>query len=206
MIARPTALGAEVKIDGLETADQVLHELAWIQNRFQVIDAEAKAKIDAIKVAADAQAFVTIDEVEVTLADRQKFLSELLAKWTEKHIDKHFEGKKRSVDLPHGKLGLRQQPLVAAIGKEENAASVLDKINETFEFQTTINTLLDKKAGVGTAKVRDLLDIKITPACKAMKDGLAAKRLTAEDLQAIGIELREAYDEPIVTPTAIIVT
>ena len=115
MIARPSALGVEVKIDGLPIADQVLHELAWIQNRMAEIDAQVKAKIDAAKEAAKASAVVAIGETSVTLTERADYLRELLQRWTLKHIDKHFEGKKRSVEMAHGKLGLRQIPMVAEL-------------------------------------------------------------------------------------------
>lgn len=206
MIARPSALGAEVKIDGLPIADQVLHELAWIQNRLAEIDAQVKAKIDAAKEAAKASAVVTIGEASVTLTERADYLRELLQRWTLKHIDKHFEGKKRSVDMAHGKLGLRQIPMVAELAPDETPQSVLDKIDGLGGLIAAMNALLEKKANLGTAKGSDLLDITIKPACKAMKDAMEAKRITPDDLRSIGISIREASDDAVVTPTKIIVT
>lgn len=201
MLHRPQALGAEVAIESLDVADQVLHELAWIGQRLQTIAAAAKAKIDAIKVEADREAVCTIEGQPVSLVDRKAHLEELLSAWVAEHIAGHLPDKKRSIDLPHGKLGLRQQPLVAQVDDDHNAASVLDAIDEFTGLVTAINAILERKTSIGTARARDLIDIKVVPACKAMKDALEARRLTAEDLQKLGIALRDAYDEPVVTPT-----
>lgn len=205
MLGRPAALGLDVSIKSLDDADAVLHELAWIANAKAASAADVKAKVDQLKAAAIAKAVVTIDETETSLDDRAKTLETALAKWVEKHIDKHLSGKSRSINLPHGKLGLRQQPLVALLADDTTEAQVLDTIDEHCGLVTACNAILERITPFGKARGRDLISVEVKPSLKAMKDAVEAKRLPRDTLDTLGITLREAYDEPVLTPTKTIV-
>lgn len=202
---RPSTLGRDVTVKSLDDADAVLHELAWIANQTAALNAAAKQKIDAIKLATAEKAVVTIEEETMTLEDRAAQLEKLLSKWVSSNIEKHLTGKKRSIELAHGKLGLRQQPLVAALAEESSDKTVLDAIDETTGLITAIMATLQRKTTIGTARAGDLITVEIKPAFKAMRDAYESKLVTAEALQSIGVALRDAYDEPVLTPTKTLV-
>ncbi|TXH11973.1 MAG: hypothetical protein E6R03_13770 [Hyphomicrobiaceae bacterium] len=205
MSKRPAAIGADVSVKTLADADAVLHELAWLANEKARIAAEAKQKIDRIKADAAEKAFVDIDGTAVAFDKRVELLESKLSKWVESQIERHLDGKKRTVELPHGKVGLRQQPLVAMIGDESTEATVLDAIDERCGVVTAIKAQLERKSQIGKARCGDLISVEIKPALKAMKDALEAMRLSREDVESLGVSIRDAYDEPVLTPTKMIV-
>lgn len=203
MTNRPTALSGDVVISSIETADQVLHEIAWIRNRLTTLAAGVKSKIDALKAEVDQQAVVSIDGADVRLQDRLQLLEDLLLAWTGDEIAGHLPDGKRSIDLPHGKLGLRQQPLVAELD-DCSPGAVLECVKKLVDFQEAINKLLNRKIGLGSARLSDLITISVAPALKPAKDAFEASLLTRDELATLGIRLRDPYDEPVVTPTKII--
>ena len=215
MLKRPgcfAALGPEVTIETLDQANLVLHELAWVQQQLGKVAADVKIKIDALKAAAppsvkikDPARSIAEDPVEVSLLDRQELLQQTLATWTAEHIAEHLTGKKRSIDLPHGRLGLRQRPQIVEMAEGWAESAVLAAIDEIAGVVAAVTGILDRKTGIGSARVRDLLDIQINVSCKAARDAIEAQRVTAAELEPLGLVIREAYDEPVVTPTKTVV-
>jgi len=204
-MARPTALGLDVSVRSLSDADAVLHEMAWIGSQKATLAAQAKQRIDAIKVEAEAKAVVEVEGQMLSLDQRLETLSVRLAKWVAANAEKHLTGKRRSMDLAHGKIGLRQQPLVAMLGDEATDASVLDAIDEQTGLVVAVNAILERRTTLcndaGKAKAGDLISVEIKPAYKSMKDALEAKRVTREQLAALGVSVRDPYDEPVLTPS-----
>jgi hypothetical protein len=207
-MARPTALGADIVVESLEDADRVLHELSWLVNEQARLDALAKQRIDEIKRDFGAKAVVEIDGEEVSIEDRIAALSEPLGEWVEANIANHLSAKKKSLELPHGTLGLRRQPVVAEFGEDESKQSVLDRIDQTTGLVTAVNGILARNVpNLGkSVQGRDLLKIEVAPAMKQMQEAVDAKRLTAEQIAEFGVFLRDAYDEAVVKPAKVIVS
>lgn len=206
MLKRPDTFSPLDDIAAIESLDQaglVLHELAWIGQQLAKVTADAKTRIDQIKAAAPP--CIEIAGSETLLTDRSKLLSELLSSWTAEHIAEYLTGKKRSIDLPHGKLGLRQQPQIVELAEGWAESAVLAAIDEVSGIVATITGILDKKSGIGSARIRDLLDIEVKVSCKSARDAIEAQRVTADELLQLGLVVREAYDEPVVTPSKTVI-
>ena len=107
---RPDAIGSEISVKSIEDADLVLAELSWLQNEKDRLDAVTKQKIEALKTEYQQKAVVTVEGERLAIADRAAALMGPLIKWVVKNVASHFKGKKKSIDLAHGTLGLRQQP------------------------------------------------------------------------------------------------
>jgi phage host-nuclease inhibitor protein Gam len=207
-MARPDALGAEIAVASLDDADRVLHELSWLANEQARLDALAKQKIDEIKKDFGAKAVVEIDGELVTFEDRVAALTAPLNEWVTANIAEHLPAKKKSLELPHGTLGLRQQPVVAEFGQDETKQSILDRIDQTTGLVTHVNGILARNVSTLGKSVqgRDLLKIEVSPATKQMQEAVEAKRLTAEQLAEFGLFLRDAYDEAVVKPAKVVVS
>lgn len=207
MVARPSALGLEVEVKSIDDVDPILHELAWINNEAAKLDAQAREKIDAIMKDFEPKYSVEIAGQVVPFKDRYEYLEGLLAKWLPKHLKKHLVGKKKSRDLPHGTVGLRQQPMVVQLQEDVTEVAALDKIDiEADGIVARIREWATKKLKSLGCLVNDVLTIKVSINEAGVRKAFEEKRLTAEQVESFGLEIREAEDKGTIKPNALIVS
>lgn len=205
-MVRPSAIGTEISVKSIDDADVALAELSWLENEQSRLDALAKQKIDAIKTEFQAKSTVTIDGQEFTIADRIKQIVGPLGKWVVKSIASHFKGNKKSVDTPHGTLGLRQQPRIVEIGAETSAARVLEAIDFEAGSVTAINANLVRKIPTFGGQVKDWLSIKVSLDLAAINAALEEKRITREMIESLGLVVRDACDLPVIKAAKMVVS
>ena len=214
-MARPDALGFEVSVKSLDDIDPVLHELSWLHSEQDRLDALAKQKIDSIKKEFQEKAVVTIpSEVDggctdqtVTFSDRIEALEKPLGAWVSKNLRKHLDGKKKSIDLPHGTIGLRQQPLVIEIPDGTSEAVILDTIDaEADGIIGAIRGWAIKKLKSLACLIGDVLKIETKINLKGIKDAFEEKRLTRDQIESLGLTIREASDDAVLKPAKTVVS
>ena len=215
-MGRPDALGLDVSVKSLDDVDPVLHELSWLYSEQERLDAMAKQKIDSIKKEFQEKAVVTIadtteggEDIEdvVTFADRIEALEKPLGTWVSKNLRKHLTGKKKSIDLPHGTIGLRQQPLVIEIPEGSSETVILDTIDAEAEgIIGTIRGWAIKRLKNLACLVGDVLKIETKINLKGIKDAFEDKRLTREQIEALGLTIREASDDAVLNPAKTVVS
>ncbi|MEI8017493.1 MAG: host-nuclease inhibitor Gam family protein [Schlesneria sp.] len=213
---RPDSLGLEVSVKSLDDVDPVLHELSWLHSEQDRLDALAKQKIDSIKKEFQEKAVVTIcdtteggEDIEdtVTFADRIDALEKPLGTWVAKNLRKHLDGKKKSIDFPHGTIGLRQQPLVVEIPEGTSEKVILDTVdNEAEGIIGTIRGWAVRRLKTLACFVGDVLKIEVKLNLKGIKDALEDKRLTKEQIEALGLTIREASDDAVLKPAKTVVS
>jgi Bacteriophage Mu Gam like protein len=212
---RPDALGLEISVKSLDDVDPVLHELSWLHSEQDRLDALAKQKIDSIKkefqekavVNIPAGAFGELSESTMTIADRIESLEKPLATWVAKNLRKHLDGRKKSIDFPHGTIGLRQQPLVVEIPEGTSEAVILDTIDAEAEgIIGAIRGWAIKRLKNLSCLVGDVLKIETKINLKGIKDAFEDKRLTKEQIEALGLTIREASDDATIKPAKTVVS
>jgi phage host-nuclease inhibitor protein Gam len=214
MATRPDALGLEIKITSIDDVDAILHELSWLEQEQAKLNALAKQKIDAVKLEFQNRSVVLISaEMDgdaaqtMTINERVSALKKPLEAWIVKHAEKHCKGKKRSFDLPHGTIGLRQQPLTIDVSKHSSVAKVLDAIDaESDSMITTIRSWVVKKLKSLSCLVGDLIKIETTLNLKGIKEAYDEKRLSREQIESLGLTIRDAYDDAVIKPAKTVVS
>jgi hypothetical protein len=204
---RPVALGEKVSIKSIEDADLALAELSWLDNERAKVAAAIKQQVDAIKTASAKKEILIIDNTETTLGDRAKYLHDLLTPWVLKNAKAHVPEKKKSVDLPHGTIGLRQQPLVVAFADGVNEMAVLDAIDAQADgIVGTIRAWAIKRLkNLASLFVKDVLTIGVIVNLKGVKDALEDGRITREQVESLGLAIRDPYDDAVIKPAKTVV-
>lgn len=202
-MARPNALGLDVSIESLDDADLILAELSHLSGEQARRKAALDQRIATLKTESDAAATVEVEGQTLTLAERTATLIDTLGPWLLAHVGEHLPPKKKSLELLHGTIGLRQQPAVAQFGEDVTEQWVLDQIEEATGLITAVNAILDRKIPTLGKSVtgRDVLKLEVVPALKPMLSAVDSKRLTTEQLAAFGVFLRAPYDEPVIKPS-----
>lgn len=185
---RPNYFGEEIDICSLQEADHALHELSWLTSELERHTATANQQIEKIREDL-ANWPVKVEGIEVTLAARIQDLQEALEAWTVQNIEPHLPKGKRSRDMDHGTLGLRQQPLVVEIAEPkpgEKALKADDVVERIFhsKFRSAKRGLM--------LRIKTVLDLA------GAKEAFQEKKLTAEELASVGLSVREACDAPVV--------
>jgi hypothetical protein len=198
-MARPDALGVSFQIKSLDDADLALAELSWLENQNALLTAKTKQKVDAIKTEIASQAVVEIEGTFVVISDRIEILAQALEKFVSKQIEKHLPDGKRSIDLAHGTLGLRKTPATVVIPEGVKEAVIVEAIDEaTFGLVGKLRGFLTRLVKQWNGSLRDLITVKITPNLSSIKTSLAEKRITAAQVESLGLVIVPESDVPVV--------
>lgn len=193
---RPDALGTLVTIDSLDDADLALHEIGWLTQELAQIEAACKQKIEAIKQYFDARKVIKIGDQSFSLSDRILLLQQAVEAWAADNIRPLLPGDKKTRSLLHGEVGLRRKTLVVEIGCDEN--------DVPYDPQSVLNWIEDSELKPAVKKA--LTQTETTVHLKGAKDAYVARKITAEELEAVGLRVRESVDEPVVKATKLVVT
>ena len=207
MSPRPEAIGLKVAVKSIDDVDPILHELAWLENERARIDAIVREKVDAITKEFESRYFVTIEGKSIPFGERTENLTEVLNKWLLANAKSVLTGKKKSLDLAHGVIGLRQIPMVVKLGPETSEEKALESIDEEADgIITSIRGWGVKKLKSLGCLVQDVITIKATLNLAGIKKAFENKRLTAQQIDAMGLTIREASDDPVVKPNQLVVS
>lgn len=200
-MARPDALGTDFQIKDIETADKALAELSWLRNQLDIVASKTKQKVDSIKTELAPLCLVEIEGQSVQISDRIEILEAALEKFTVKHIEKHLPEGRRSIDLAHGTLGLRKQPLTIAVSEKCKTDDVLELIDiASGGLVAKLRGFLVRAIKQLKSSLNQLVTVKITPNISAIKDAYTEQRLTADQVKGMGLVIREPFDAPVVNP------
>lgn len=193
---RPDALGIEVSIESLADADAVLHELGWIAQETARLKSLCEQKIEAIKQDFAGRQFIDIEGQQFAMSDRAADLVQRLEDWTAENKDSFLPKGKKTRDLLHGELGVRRNPLVVEIGRDEN--------DQKYDPQSVLNWI--EESSLTPSQKRALTETTVSLHLKGAKDAYTAKKITVEQLVDVGLAVREAADAPVVKPSKLIVS
>ena len=207
MSPRPDAIGLKVAVKSIDDVDPILHELAWLENERARIDAIVRERIDAITKEFESKYVVTIDGKSIPFGERADKLTEVLGDWLIENGKSILTGKKKSIDLAHGVVGLRQIPMVVKLGEDTSEEKALDAIDEEADgIITTLRGWGVKKLKSLGCLVQDVITIKPSLNLAGIKKALENKRLTKEQITTLGLTIREASDDPVVKPNQLVVS
>lgn len=207
MPPRPEAIGLNIVVKTIDDVDPILHELAWLQNEKARLDAIVREKTDAITKEHEPKYSLLIEGQSVTIAKRTEDLTAAVKPWIVSHIAKHFVGKKRSIDKAHGTVGLRQIPMVIELKSDTSEEKVLEAVDgETDGIVATIRGWGIKKLKSFGCLVGDVLTVKASLNLAGIKKAFDQKRLTKEQIESIGLVIREAKDDATIKPNQLTVS
>lgn len=199
-MARPDALGLTVTIKSIDDVELCLAELGWLKSQKTRLDAQASQAIEQIKTDSNAKAVVEIEDSQVTIADRIALIEQVLEKWLGKNVSKHLDGEKKSIDLAHGTVGLRQSQLSVTLpkGTDDEVLAKIDGVAKGF-CQKIRDTLVRLVKGFGS--IHEMVNLKVSVNISGIKKALKEKRTTKENVESLGLVVTEPTDEPYFTPT-----
>lgn len=212
-MARPAALGTVVVITSLADVDLVLAELSYLRFRSNEVVGEVNQQIDAIKTAALEKTFVTVEGQRVTIKDRMESLLDVLAGWIPGNIEQHAEKGKKSIDLAHGTIGMRQQQLAIEFAETKTAKDVIDAFDavsvktkrSVFGWVAgTLARLSDIVKGYGP--VSDFIRLKLELNMVGIKAAYKGQRVKKEQLAALHLVPIDPVDVPYADPAEYVVT
>lgn len=193
---RPDALGTVVTITSLDDADKAMHEMGWLAQELAKIEGTCKQKIEAIKQDFDARKIVVIGDQSFSFSDRILLLEQAVEAWAADNIRPLLPGSKKTRSLLHGEIGLRRKTLVIEIGSDDDGVK--------YDPQSVLNWIEDSELKPAIKKA--LTETETTLHLKGAKDAYVARKITVEELAAVGLSVREPVDEPVVNATKLVVT
>ena len=194
-MGRPSALGKSFQIKSLEDCDLVLAELSWLRDQGDTLAARLSQKIAALTTETNASAVVEIDGDRVRMADRVEVLELAIEKWLAKNIAGKLPDGAKSIDLPHGRVGLRQTVLSVSVPKSVKDDVILTAIDGL--ALGLVRKLLSfvqrfvKSLGVSLS---DLITVKTSVNTSGIKKAISNKHITAETVRGLGLEVVEPFD------------
>jgi hypothetical protein len=203
--ARPQTLDAEFKIESLDDVDAALHELGWCQHREAAIDAETKAKIEAIKTAQSKLkelSFGLDDEAATTLEKRAATLTAALLKWSDKHLQKHLPKGSKTLQLAHGELSLKLQPLSVVFAEGVKEKDVYAELDRKTKFFALVLNLL-KKITLGQFNLSQIIRLKPDINKDALKDAWERNPKSRGTLKGLGLVVIGGADAVAITPAKV---
>lgn len=203
--SRPAALAAEFTLTSLDDVDAALHELGWCQHRIAAIDAETKAKVEALKTAQEALFALRLADEDVpstTVHRRAEALETALQAWAEEHLQQHLARDSKTLKLAHGDLSLKLQPLAVTLGEGVNEKAVVAAIEKKSKLPSLVANLL-KKITLGVFSLQQI--IRLTPSLD--KDGIKAVweqfPKNRGTLKNLGINVTGGSDAIVVSPAKV---
>lgn len=203
--ARPTALSSEFHLQTLDDVDAALHELGWCRHREAAIDADTKARIEALKSAQGMLKSLKVGDdqtVPTTLADRAAKLEAALVKWGEKHLQKHLEKGSKTLQLPHGEVAIKLQPLAVALAEGVKEKAVYAALDRKTKFLFLLANLL-KKITLGVFRLDQIISLKPDLDKNAIKDAWERNPKSRGTLKSLGLIVTGGEDAVVATPAKV---
>ena len=205
-MARPSAIGLKIELNTLEDVDNALAELSYLQNQGAIVAAETKSAIDKIKTQMADKLNITVEGESHSLTGRIVDLESALETWIESKIKEHLKDDKKSIDLAHGTVGIRQRPLSIELAKGKKAEDVVKALNEVTKGKRAIAGFIDmlyanlQKLVKGFGTLDNYLTLKVELNVNAIKSALKNKVVNAKQLETIGLIVVEPKDGPVISP------
>lgn len=201
MLKRPEAIGLEINLETLEDVDAALHELGWLAGQKSRIEADAQAKIEAIKKDAQSKMVVEIEGKTPTLDERSEKLSDAVHAWCEKNLKGHLPPNQKSKKLSHGVLKLRGLPAAVGILEGKKPADVAMGLAREAGILPDVDKLLARE--VERFPLSKLLVVDFSLAKDAIKAEAAKNPKFAEFLAARSIKIENDRSQITVEPAAV---
>lgn len=199
MRPRPNSLGAKVSVDSLEDVDRVLEEIAFCESEIATRNDIIKRRTDAVKAEQANLSVVEIDGESISVGDRLAYLKTVLSDWISSSIREHLPEDRKSIELPHGTIGLRQQPLSLTIGENSSEEKIVENIDKKTDG------LIGKVRAFALKAIKslgvvfgDLVTVSIKVNWSRLRQLAAEGQLTKKAAQSLGITINDPYDAPTI--------
>jgi phage host-nuclease inhibitor protein Gam len=197
---RPGLLGRKFTLTTQEDVNAALHELGWLKQRAEVVEAETKQGISQLKEQAARELMVEIDGETLSCADRIAELGDAIEACWRRKAKKWLDPGSESKEFAHGKVGFRRAPDVVAFIGERDERTVL----KTFAEKASIRTLIEKwlSAFLGKLRLGEIIRLKYELDKDAIKQAwqTPAKRAVFKNL---GIMVETDRVNVIIEPSKI---
>lgn len=195
MVAQPTA---PRKLKSLDDVDQALHELSWLEHEDARRNAICKQELDAVKVKQADRFTLQIEGELMPLAQRRQFLEEQIAAWCEKHLATHLPEGKKSMNIAHGELGYRAQPMSVGLAEGVKADDVLDKLDRKTSYKERITDLFNK--AFGRFMLGWFVAIKAELSMAKIISAFKEQRVDEKTLNSLGLQVNRPDDKLFIKP------
>lgn len=198
MLHRPTALGRELRLSSLHDVNAALHELRWLGSREKEVAATTQPAIAKLQKEAEDKLKLDIDGEQITVADRAKRLETAIEKWCRVSLNKHLVDDKKSIDLPHGRVGKKNLPDAVGFREGFDDKKVIDAISQ----KAGLITLLEKTLATalnGLLTLSHCIRLKPELDKTALKKALGIPRL-ATALEKFGLKLETNRETYVIEP------
>ena len=190
-------------IRSAEHAELALREVAWCEATTTAIAAKAGEIISDVQEAIKKAATYTQGGEQVSIAERRQQIEAELLRWAEEHRATLCPGRKKSVELTHGRIRWRDGKDSVKRSEEVEAKEAKALIGELLIDELSIEAgplvaclqrIVDAAGFAGAISVA--VDVNKTAATAAYK----LKQITAEQLEAIGYEFAAGEEYISVEP------
>ena len=139
-----------------------------------------------------------VGKADVDLATRKRQLLEVAEKWCKRHLNKHLTANERTLKLPHGKVGFREQTPKVQFTDGVTEKIFIERLEQKCGIIAAVTTLLKKVLGVFTVEqfVRFRPEINKVD-LKAAWDAKPKARATLKEL---GITVKAGDDLVVIDP------
>jgi phage host-nuclease inhibitor protein Gam len=185
---QPHWLGREFQIDGVETAELALQELAAVVQESQAVNADVERQMrETIEDGKRRSACDLGDGGELlTLVERAKQIEEAVIVWADKNRAALCKGDAKHAELRNGKLTWRFKPAACTFLEGTDEAAAIDKLWKAKGFRKMVDALVEKAfAAFGSVVLK--LKIDRTAAKKSYEAGAIGK----QKLKALGLQYVE---------------
>lgn len=192
------AVQAPKKLKTLDDVDQALHELSYLEHERQRSEIICQQELDAVKQRQADKFVLQIDSELLPISQRQETVSNLVTEWCDKQLQSHLPEGKKSIDLPHGTLGLRALPLKIECDEGVAPKNVLEKLDKKTNFWQCLTDLLSKM--FSRHLLSDFITIEPKLSFTAILKSYKEHRVDAKALNQLGLVVREPVDQLYIKP------
>jgi hypothetical protein len=193
--------GASVELKTIDDVDLALHELSWLDHAEETLAAACKVRLDQVKTDFEKQRAIEIEGKATTIGARRELLEKAVQGWAKKQLPKHLERDSKTLNLPHGTLSLRVQPLAVAFNEGVDEKDVLNTIERKVKLTERIATWLSK-VQIGSFWLSQIVTLKPQLNKSAIKSAWASSRVGHRTMQSLGIQVTGGEDELSIKPAA----
>jgi hypothetical protein len=189
---------APEKIKTIDDVKSAMHELSWLDHERERRDALCQQEIDALRKRQADRYIIEVDGCLMPLTERRALVNEKVEAWAEKDLPALLPEDKKSLELAHGTLGYRQQPLRVTFAEGMDEQKVLDKIDKKTSFREYLVGLFDRLLSKTALSV--LITIAPKLSMSSITKAYKESRIDKPTLKQIGLIVIEARDELYIKP------